>query len=69
MGKICLQLDKALAQRGVSRYELAKRTGIRYPVIDHYYKNKVVRYDSYVLEKICTALDCDVSDIIAYHKS
>ena len=56
MGKVYLTLDEVLTRRSISRYELAKRTGIRYPIIDNYYKNKVVRYDSYVLEKICPGL-------------
>ncbi len=68
MGKVYLTLDKLLSDRNVSRYELSKRTGIRYPIIDNYYKNKVVRYDSYVLERICTALDCSLSDLIQYEK-
>ena len=61
---IKLKIDKYLASAGITRYELAKRTGISYPIIDKYYKNSVVRYDSYVLDKICLALGCDVSDII-----
>ena len=52
----------------VTRYQLAKRTGIQYQIIDNYYKNKVVRYDSYVLDKICAALDCDICDILMYEK-
>lgn len=52
---IRLTLDKVLVNRGLTRYELAKRTGIRYQIIDNYYKNKVKRYDSYVLERICDA--------------
>ena len=65
---IKLILDKTLQKLGVSRYELSKRTGIQYQIIDNYYKNKVKRYDSYVLERICEALDCDISDIIEYKK-
>ncbi len=68
MGKVYLTLDKLLESRDMSRYELAKRTGIGYPIIDNYYKNKVVRYDSYVLERICTALNCTVSDLVSYEK-
>lgn len=52
----------------VSRYELAKRTGVQYQIIDNYYKNKVKRYDSFVLERICMALNCDVCEIIEYVK-
>lgn len=61
-----LTLDKTLSKLNITRYELAKRSGIQYQNIDNYYKNKVVRYDSYILDKICTALNCDISDIIEY---
>ncbi len=64
MVKIQLRLDKTLKNKNISRYELAKITGIRYQIIDNYYKNKVVRYDNYVLSRICTCLDCDISDLI-----
>ena len=66
MIRICL--DKTLERLGVSRYELAKRTGIQYQVIDNYYKNKVKRYDGFVLERICSALDCVIGDVIEYNK-
>ena len=60
--RICL--DKALAKYNISRYELAKRTGIQYQIIDNYFKNKVKRYDGFVLERICTALNCNICEII-----
>jgi len=63
---VILTLDKALSARGVTRYELAKRTGIQYQVIDNYYKNKVKRYDSYVLGRICDALGCPIAEILEY---
>ena len=65
---IKISLDKALAKRNISRYELSKRTGIQYQIIDNYYKNKVKRYDSFVLEKICNALDCSIDEIITFFK-
>ena len=60
---IVLTLDKLLKEKGISRYELSKRTGITFQIIDNYYKNKVVRYDSYVLERICKAINCDVKEL------
>lgn len=65
---IRISLDVILERLGVSRYELAKRTGIQYQVIDNYYKNRVKRYDSFVLERICEALDCRIEDVIEYKK-
>ena len=65
---IRLTVDQYLDKHGITRYELAKRTGIRFQIIDNYYKNKVVRYDSDLLDRICRALDCDISDLIEYVK-
>lgn len=65
---IKLTLDKYLNLHNITRYEVAKRTGIKFQIIDNYYKNRVVRYDSYVLDKICSAIDCDISDIIEFQK-
>ncbi len=64
MMTIRLRLDKTLKNLNISRYELAKQTGIRYQIIDNYYKNKVVRYDSFVLSRICSSLKCEISDIL-----
>ena len=65
---IRLTIDKVLKAHGITRYELSKRTGIQYQVIDKYYKNTVKRYDSFVLERICGALNCEIKDIIEYKK-
>lgn len=65
---IKLTLDKALSTSKITRYELSKRTGIQYQIIDKYYKNNVKRYDSYILERICYALDCKIGDIIEFKK-
>lgn len=64
-----LTIDKVLKSKNVSRYQLAKETGIQYQIIDKYYKNNIVRYDSYVLDRICKVLNCDISDIIKFSKS
>jgi len=63
-----LTIDKYLDKRGLTRYELAKRTDIKFQTIDRYYKNRVVRYDSYILDRICEALECTLGDIIEYVK-
>ena len=64
MSSIRLTLKEVLEQRGITRYELSQRTGIRYQIIDNYYKNKVIRYDSALLLKMCVALDCGIEDLI-----
>ncbi|MBC5732784.1 helix-turn-helix domain-containing protein [Lawsonibacter hominis] len=59
-----LKLNRYLDERRISRYALAKMSGIKYQTIDHYYKNWVVRYDSATLGGIITALDCGIEDIL-----
>ena len=61
-----LTIDKYLDKCGITRYELAKRTEVKFQTIDRYYKNRVVRYDSYILDRICAALGCALSDIMEY---
>ena len=61
-----LIIDKYLDERGITRYELAKRTEVKFQTIDRYYKNRVVRYDAYILDRICSALECNICDIIEY---
>ena len=64
LGKIHLTLKEKLEESGITRYQLSKMTEIQYQTIDKYYKNKVIKYDSYVLERLCQALKCPVSDLI-----
>ena len=61
-----LTLKEYLDKMSITRYVVAQKTGIRYQIIDNYYKNKVVRYDSDILDRICRALDCNISDIIVF---
>lgn len=59
-----LTIDRYLKDHGITRYELAKRADVKFQTIDRYYKNRVVRYDSYILDRVCAALGCALSDII-----
>ena len=63
-----LTIAEYLKKCGITRYELAKRIDVKFQTVDRYYKNRVVRYDSYILDRICTALGCNLSDILEYTK-
>ena len=49
MKVVRLCLKEYLDSHQITRYELSKRAGIGYPVVDGYYKNKVCRLDGYNL--------------------
>ena len=61
-----LTLDQYLDERGITRYELSKRSEIDYKTLNKYYHNRVRRYDSHVLDRICAALNCQISDLIQF---
>ena len=63
-----LKLESLLKEKQVTRYWLSKETDIKYQTIDGYYKNKVVRYDSYILNAICNALNCTPGELFEYEK-
>ena len=63
---IRLKLKEYLDKNEITRYRLEQLTGIRYSVITKYYHNIVMRYDSDILNRICNALNCKISDIIEY---
>jgi putative transcriptional regulator len=62
--RIGIALEEVLQKRHMTRYRLSKLTSINYQTIDNYYKNRVDRYDSYLLLKICTALECEVGELV-----
>lgn len=65
-GKIEMKLKNYLDRHEITRNSLSVATGIRYDVIDRYYKGAVTRVDLETLAKICYALECELSDIINY---
>lgn len=55
-------------EHNISRYALSQSAKVRYPIIDHYYKNQIVRYDSDVLNRIITVLDCNIEDVFEIYE-
>ncbi len=54
-------------KRRISRNKLSQITGIKYSVIDRYYRSQdIVRIDLDLLAKICYTLECNIDDILEY---
>lgn len=65
-GKIDCQLKELMFKRKITIYQLVRITNLRYEVISKYYYNKVKRYDSVVLAKLCYSLKCSLNDLLMY---
>ena len=68
-GVVKVKLAALMDRRGITRNRLRTLTGIKYDVIDRYYKNEVVSMvDMDFLAKVCYVLDCRVEDVLEYEK-
>lgn len=63
---IKFHLKKILALNEMTQKELSNRTGIRPPTISAICNNTVKHIPVDVLEKICSALNCQPGDIVEY---
>lgn len=64
-----IKLREALDQRNKSIYWLNKQTGIASSTLSKICNNKTSSIEFSVLDKICDALDCEISDILENTKS
>lgn len=68
-GHIKVKLAEVLDSRKITRNKLRTLTGIKYEVIDRYYKGvSVEMVDLDFLAKVCYVLDCDISDLLEYQR-
>ena len=59
-----LNLSKLLADRGMTQSELAHITGIRHSTICDIYNNNCTFIKLDNIDKICSALECDISELM-----
>ena len=66
-GFIRVRLREALDSRGITRNRLRTLTGVKYDVIDRYYKNETVQMaDLDFLTKVCCVLGCGLEELLEY---
>lgn len=66
-GCVKVKLAELLKQRGITRNRLRTLTGVKYDVIDRYYKgNNIIMADLDFLAKVCCVLDCKIEDLLEY---
>ena len=61
-----ITLNQTLEQKGKSQYWLAHNTGIATSTINNLCNGKTSSIQFDILQKICIALECSVSDIIEH---
>ncbi len=61
-----ISIQEKLKEKGITRYELAKRIGVTYPTIDNIYKGTSTSIKFDILENICKELDCSLDEILIF---
>ena len=65
-GTIRIKLDELIQKSGISKNKLSHRAEMQRTQINNYCNNKVTRLDTDVLARICTVLDCQISDLLEF---
>ena len=66
-GKIKIKLSEMMDKRGITRNKLSTLTGVKYDVVQRYYKaENIERVDLDFLSKVCYVLNCEEKDILEY---
>ena len=65
-GKIIICLDEKLNEKGLSKNKFAQRAEMQRTQLNRYIKNEVALISVDVLARMCSVLECEVSDILKY---
>ena len=61
-----ISIKDKLHEKGITRYELAKRIGVTYPTITSIYNGESTSIKFDILEAICKELDCSLDEILIF---
>lgn len=65
-GTIRIHLEELIQQREISKNKLCKWAELERTQLNNYCKNEVARVDLDVLARMCTVLECDISDLLEF---
>lgn len=65
-GYIRINLAQVLEKSGLSKNKLSQRAEMERTQLNRYYNGTVTRLDTDVLARLCTVLNCDISDLLEF---
>lgn len=65
-GRVRLKLKEVLEASGMSKNVLSYRAQVQRSQLNRFCRDEVTRLDTDVLARFCTALHCDISDLLEY---
>jgi putative transcriptional regulator len=65
-GTIHIKLDELIQKTGISKNMLSHKAEMQRSQINHYCNNTITRLDTDVLARLCTALNCEIGDLLEF---
>lgn len=65
-GRIHVRLNELLAEKGLSKNKFAQRAEMQRTQLNKYMNDEVSLLSVDVLERICSVLECDISDLLVF---
>ena len=65
-GTIRIRLDELIKKKGISKNKLSQRAEMQRTQLNNYCNNTISRLDIDVLGRLCTVLDCKISDLLEF---
>lgn len=65
-GHLEIRLAELIKEKGMNRNQVSIRAAMNWKQVDNYCNNDITRLDTFVLCKLCTALDCEIQDLLTF---
>ena len=65
-GRVYLNLDSLIKEKGISKTQLSYRAEISHTQINRFCKGEATRIDFSTLSRLCTVLECEIQELIVY---
>lgn len=65
-GTIKINLAELIEQRGISKNKLSQRAEMQRTQLNNYCNNTISRLGIDVLARLCTVLECDISELLEF---
>ncbi len=65
-GTVRIKLEELIKREGISKNKLSHRAEMQRSQINNYCNNTISRLDIDVLARICTVLNCHISDLLEF---
>ena len=65
-GRIKIKLKELLESKGLSKNKFSHWAEMQRTQINNFCNNQITRLDIDVLARICTVLECDISDLLEF---